>query len=42
MKAGVGAEYDAPESLLADAESVFYELGMNTGRDQFEVSGAKG
>ncbi len=37
MNAGKVAEYDTPESLLADPESIFYELCMNTGRAQFEV-----
>ncbi len=37
MNAGVVAEYDTPESLLADPESIFYELCMNTGRAQFDV-----
>ena len=41
MNAGVVAEYDAPESLLADSESIFYELCMNTGRSQFDVLVAK-
>mgnify|MGYP002784739873 FL=1 len=41
MNAGVVAEYDTPESLLADPESIFHELCMNTGRAQFDVLVAK-
>ncbi|KAG9294784.1 hypothetical protein G9A89_000424 [Geosiphon pyriformis] len=41
MNAGVVAEYETPESLLSDSESIFYELCMNTGRAQFDVLVAK-
>jgi ABC-type multidrug transport system ATPase subunit len=38
---GVVAEYDRPDVLLENPESIFYELCMNTGRAQFEVLFAK-
>jgi ABC-type multidrug transport system fused ATPase/permease subunit len=38
---GVVAEYDSPDVLLEDPESIFYELCMNTGRAQFEALAAK-
>jgi ABC-type multidrug transport system fused ATPase/permease subunit len=37
MNAGVVAEYDPPDVLLDDPESIFYELCMNTGPAQFQV-----
>jgi ATP-binding cassette, subfamily C (CFTR/MRP), member 1 len=37
MNAGIVAEYDAPDVLLDDPESIFYELCMNTGPAQFQV-----
>ena len=41
INSGVVAEYDRPDVLLEDPESIFYELCMNTGRAQFEVLAAK-
>jgi len=41
MNAGVVAEFDAPQVLLEDPESIFYELCMNTGKAQFDVLMAK-
>jgi len=38
---GVVAEYDRPDVLLENRESIFYELCMNTGRAQFEALAAK-
>jgi ABC-type multidrug transport system fused ATPase/permease subunit len=38
---GVVAEYDRPDVLLENPESIFYELCMNTGRAQFDVLFAK-
>ena len=38
---GVVAEYDRPDVLLENPESIFYELCMNTGRAQFKVLFAK-
>ena len=38
---GVVAEYDRPDVLLENPESIFYELCLNTGRAQFEVLFAK-
>jgi ABC-type multidrug transport system fused ATPase/permease subunit len=41
MNAGVIAEFDRPEVLLDDPESIFYELCMNTGKAQFQVLAAR-
>jgi len=41
MNAGVVAEFDSPDVLLEDPESIFYELCMNTGKAQFDVLVAK-
>ena len=41
MNAGVVAEYDPPEVLLDNPQSIFYELCMNTGKAQFEVLAAR-
>jgi ABC-type multidrug transport system fused ATPase/permease subunit len=41
MNGGVLAEFDRPDVLLENPESIFYELCMNTGRGQFEVLAAK-
>jgi ABC-type multidrug transport system fused ATPase/permease subunit len=37
MNAGVVAEYDPPDVLLDNPDSIFYELCMNTGAAQFQV-----
>jgi ABC-type multidrug transport system fused ATPase/permease subunit len=37
VSAGVVAEYDRPDVLLENPESIFYELCMNTGKAQFDV-----
>jgi ABC-type multidrug transport system fused ATPase/permease subunit len=37
MNAGVVAEYDPPDVLLENPDSIFYELCMNTGPAQFQV-----
>jgi len=37
MNAGVVAEFDAPDVLLDNPDSIFYELCMNTGKAQFDV-----
>jgi ABC-type multidrug transport system fused ATPase/permease subunit len=39
---GVVAEYERPDVLLENPESIFYELCMNTGRTQFRSSCCKG
>ena len=41
VNAGVVAEYERPDLLLANPESIFYELCMNTGKAQFDVLAAK-
>lgn len=41
MNSGVLAEFDRPDVLLENPDSIFYELCMNTGRGQFEVLAAK-
>ena len=41
MDAGVVAEYDRPDVLLANPESMFSELCLNTGKAQYEVLAAK-
>ena len=41
INSGVVAEYERPDVLLEDPDSIFYELCMNTGRAQFEVLAAK-
>lgn len=41
VSAGVVAEYDRPDVLLENPESIFYELCMNTGKAQFETLAAK-
>jgi ATP-binding cassette, subfamily C (CFTR/MRP), member 1 len=41
MNAGVVAEFDRPDLLLDNEDSIFYELCMNTGTAQFEVLAAK-
>jgi ABC-type multidrug transport system fused ATPase/permease subunit len=37
VSAGVVAEFDTPDELLENPESVFYELCMNTGEAQFQA-----
>jgi ABC-type multidrug transport system fused ATPase/permease subunit len=37
VSAGVVAEYDAPDVLIEDPNSVFHELCMNTGEAQYEA-----
>jgi ATP-binding cassette, subfamily C (CFTR/MRP), member 1 len=37
MNAGVIAEFDRPDVLLEDSNSIFYELCQNTGKAQFQV-----
>jgi ATP-binding cassette, subfamily C (CFTR/MRP), member 1 len=37
MNAGVIAEFDRPDVLLEDSESIFHELCQNTGKAQFQV-----
>jgi ABC-type multidrug transport system fused ATPase/permease subunit len=41
VNAGVVAEYDRPDRLLENPDSLFYELCQNTGKAQFEVLAAK-
>jgi ABC-type multidrug transport system fused ATPase/permease subunit len=41
VSAGVVAEFDRPDVLLENPESIFHELCMNTGKAQFEVLAAK-
>jgi ABC-type multidrug transport system fused ATPase/permease subunit len=41
IDSGVVAEYERPDVLLENPESIFYELCMKTGRAQFEVLAAK-
>ena len=41
MDSGVIAEFDRPDILLDDPDSIFYELCMNTGRGQFNALVAK-
>ena len=41
MNAGVVAEFDRPDVLLAKPDSIFYELCKNTGTAQFAVLAAK-
>jgi hypothetical protein len=41
MNAGVVAEFDRPDVLLAKPDSIFYELCKNTGTAQFSVLAAK-
>jgi len=36
MDAGVIAEFDRPDNLLEDEDSIFHELCRNTGRNQFQ------
>ena len=36
MDAGVIAEFDRPDILLDDEDSIFHELCRNTGRSQFQ------
>jgi hypothetical protein len=35
------AEFERPDVLLENPESIFHELCMNTGKAQFEVLAAK-
>jgi ABC-type multidrug transport system fused ATPase/permease subunit len=37
VSSGVVAEFERPDVLLENPESIFYELCMNTGKAQFEV-----
>lgn len=41
VSAGVVAEYDRPDVLLDNTESIFRELCMNTGAAQFNILAAK-
>jgi ABC-type multidrug transport system fused ATPase/permease subunit len=41
VSSGVVAEFDRPDVLLANPQSIFYELCMNTGKAQYEVLAAK-
>jgi ABC-type multidrug transport system fused ATPase/permease subunit len=41
IDSGVVAEYERPDVLLENSESIFYELCMNTGKTQFKVLAAK-
>jgi ATP-binding cassette subfamily C (CFTR/MRP) protein 1/ATP-binding cassette subfamily C (CFTR/MRP) protein 2 len=41
VSAGVVAEFERPDVLLENPESIFHELCMNTGKAQFEVLAAK-
>lgn len=41
MDAGVVAEFDRPDVLLDNPESLFYELCMNAGKAHFDVLAAK-
>jgi ATP-binding cassette, subfamily C (CFTR/MRP), member 1 len=41
VSAGVVAEFDRPDVLLANPESIFHELCMNTGKAQFDALAAK-
>jgi len=41
MNEGVVAEYDPPDVLLDNPQSIFYELCMNTGKAKFEALVAK-
>jgi ABC-type multidrug transport system fused ATPase/permease subunit len=41
VNSGVVAEYERPDVLLEDPESIFYELCMNAGISQFEALAAK-
>lgn len=41
VSAGVVAEYDRPDLLLDNPESIFYELCMNAGQAQFNALAAK-
>jgi ABC-type multidrug transport system fused ATPase/permease subunit len=41
MDAGVIAEFERPDVLLDNPNSIFHELCMNTGKAQFEVLRAK-
>lgn len=41
VSAGVVAEYERPDVLLENPESIFHELCMNTGVAQFNVLAAK-
>jgi ATP-binding cassette, subfamily C (CFTR/MRP), member 1 len=41
VSAGVVAEFERPDLLLDNPNSIFYELCMNTGKAQFELLAAK-
>jgi ABC-type multidrug transport system fused ATPase/permease subunit len=41
LSGGVVAEYDRPDLLLENPESIFYDLCMNTGKAQFDALAAK-
>ena len=41
MNSGVVAEFDSPDTLLDDSESIFYELCMNSGKASFAGLAAK-
>jgi ABC-type multidrug transport system fused ATPase/permease subunit len=41
LSGGVVAEYDRPDLLLENPESIFYDLCMNTGKAQFDALTAK-
>jgi ABC-type multidrug transport system fused ATPase/permease subunit len=41
MNAGVVAEFDRPDKLLENPESLFYELCMNTGKAEFQILSAR-
>jgi ATP-binding cassette, subfamily C (CFTR/MRP), member 1 len=41
VSAGVVAEFDRPDVLLSNPESIFHELCMNAGKAQFDVLSAK-
>ena len=41
LSAGIIAEYDRPDLLLDNPDSIFYELCMNTGKTQFDFLAAK-
>jgi len=41
VNAGVVAEYERPDVLLSNPESIFYELCMNTGKAQFDALAKK-
>lgn len=41
LSGGVVAEYDRPDVLLENPESIFYDLCMNTGKAQFDALAVK-